>query len=87
MPGATLLSKRTRTVSSSTWPGAARDLGLDAAALTDRVTELAHTLPDAFADAAREDGITALGSDLPGRLTGRIADRAQRCVALLRTTA
>ena len=42
------------------WPDAARDLGLDAAALVDGARELARIAPDAFADAAGAPEVEAL---------------------------
>ncbi|MGO8960646.1 MAG: HipA domain-containing protein [Streptosporangiaceae bacterium] len=65
------------------WPGAAADLGLPADELVDRVRVLAVRAPGAFADAADEPSIKALGSALPGRLTDLVADRAERCARLI----
>lgn len=66
------------------WPGAARELGLAAAAVRDRVGELAAQAPEAFADAAREADVVALRRALPGRLVDLVAERARRCAALLK---
>jgi serine/threonine-protein kinase HipA len=68
------------------WPAAAQDLGVDADELGARVRELAAMAPDAFADAARDQDIALVGSDLPGRLTTLIAERVPRCVQLLDIT-
>jgi len=65
------------------WPAAARDLGLDAGALVDRVIELIDRAPDAFADAAGADDVTRLERQLPGRLLELVAERATRCRKLL----
>lgn len=65
------------------WPAAARDLGLKADVLTERVRELAAVTPQAFADAANAADIKALDRPLPGRLVDLIADRSDRCMRLL----
>jgi len=65
------------------WPGTARDLGLDAEALTDRARELAAAAPDAFAAAAATPDVVALERALPQRLVELVAERAARCAALL----
>jgi serine/threonine-protein kinase HipA len=67
----------------NTWPGAARELGLDDGALVDRVRDLAGITPDAFADAINAPDIVALGRGLPPKLLDLIADRAARCRKLL----
>jgi serine/threonine-protein kinase HipA len=67
----------------NTWPGAARDLGLDAGALVDRVSELASFAPDGFADAVSAPDIVALDRGLPGKLLDLVAARAARCRRLL----
>lgn len=68
------------------WPRAARELGLDAAALVDRVRELAVIAPDAFADAAAAPAVTELANALPARLVDLVADRARRCRDLVEAT-
>jgi len=65
------------------WPTAARDLGLDAGALVDRVLELVDRAPDAFAEAASTQEVRSLERELPGRLVDLIAERAARCRRLL----
>ncbi|HEY1733838.1 MAG TPA: type II toxin-antitoxin system HipA family toxin [Acidimicrobiales bacterium] len=65
------------------WPGAARDLGLDAEALIARVGELAQRVADAFADAAATPDVGRLDRDLPARLVDLVADRAARCRQVL----
>jgi serine/threonine-protein kinase HipA len=67
----------------NTWPGAARELGLDPEALHARVIELARAAPDAFADASKSADVTVLERDLPGRLVDLVADRVGRCIKLL----
>jgi serine/threonine-protein kinase HipA len=66
------------------WPAAAADLRLPADQLVDRVRELAIRAPDAFAEAARAADISALGRALPGTLVDLIADRAKRCLRIIR---
>lgn len=65
------------------WPKAARELGLDATTLADRVRELAELAPDTFADAVAAPEVAALGRPLPARLLDLVADRARRCRRLL----
>jgi serine/threonine-protein kinase HipA len=65
------------------WPRAARELGLDAVALVDRVRDLAVLAPDALADAIAAPEVTALDRRLPARLLDLVADRAGRCLRLL----
>jgi serine/threonine-protein kinase HipA len=67
----------------NTWPGAARDLGLDVAVLMDRIRELATVAPDVFADAAKASGVKGLNSPMPGRLVDLITDRSGRCLQLV----
>jgi serine/threonine-protein kinase HipA len=61
------------------WPGAARDLGIDADALTVRVDELTAIAADAFSQAAATEEVRALHRELPGKLISLIADRVRRC--------
>jgi len=68
----------------NTWPSAARDLGVDAGALVDRVNELASVAPDALADALSAPDIVALDRGLPVKLLDLVADRAARCRELLK---
>jgi serine/threonine-protein kinase HipA len=65
------------------WPEAARDLGVDGDALTDRARELAQIAPEAYADAARAPEVAALKRELPSRLLDLVADRACRCLEAL----
>lgn len=69
--------------SHDTWPGSARDLGLDAEAVAERVRTIARITPDAFADAVKDPAVGSVGSRLPGRLLDLVADRAERCLALV----
>ncbi len=69
------------------WPGAARDLGLDADALLDRVSGLASIAPNAFADAVSAPDIITLDRGLPGKLLDLVAGRAARCRRLLEPAA
>jgi serine/threonine-protein kinase HipA len=68
----------------NTWPRAAADLGLDAERVVARVEELAARAPDAFGEAATAPEVAALERLLPARLVDLVADRVERCVALLR---
>jgi serine/threonine-protein kinase HipA len=61
------------------WLLAARDLGLPPTEVLDRMRKLAALCPDAFADAARSPGVTALGRGLPGKLVDLVSERAGRC--------
>ena len=63
----------------NTWPGAARDLGLDTDLLMSRVDDLTAKAPDAFRDAATTKEVKRLDRELPDRLVALIADRAARC--------
>ncbi len=65
----------------NSWPGAARDLGLDAAVLIGRVDELTARAPDAFRDAADAGAVKRLDRELPENLVSLIADRVARCRA------
>ena len=67
------------------WPAAAKELGLEATYVVDRVRELAMVLPDAFADAANAPDVVDLGRPLPARLVDLVTDRAHRCLVALRT--
>lgn len=74
------------TTDRNPWPRTATELGVDAAALADRVRDLARRTPDAFAEAAAAPSISALGRDFPDRLTGLVAERAARCLRAMETT-
>ncbi|HTZ65540.1 MAG TPA: type II toxin-antitoxin system HipA family toxin [Solirubrobacteraceae bacterium] len=67
----------------NTWPKAAADLGLDTNAVLERVLHLALAAPDAFADAVRAPDVVALDRQLPERLADLVADRVERCLAIL----
>lgn len=62
---------------AGTWTTLASDLGVEADRLRDRAARLAAGAPGAFAKAA--DEVADLGSDLPPRLVGAVAGRAERC--------
>jgi serine/threonine-protein kinase HipA len=68
------------------WPRTAQELGLDAGALVDRARELAGAAPDAFAEAAGAAEVSVLGRDLPGRLSGLVAERVDRCLDVLESS-
>jgi serine/threonine-protein kinase HipA len=67
------------------WPRTARELGLDATALTDRVRDLAARAPAAFSDAVAAPDVSGLNRDLPPRLVDLVSERVGRCAALLST--
>jgi hypothetical protein len=67
----------------TTWPSAARDLGVDAGALVDRERS-ASVAPDAIADAVSAPDIVALDRGLPVKLLDLVADGAARCRELLK---
>ncbi len=67
----------------NTWDKAATDLGLNTDAVLERVVRLATIAPDAFSDAANDEDVVALDRPLPRRLIDLVADRAQRCLAIL----
>jgi len=48
------------------------------------VLALAEQAPDAFAEAAAAPDVAALDRPLPGRLVDLVAERAERCKAILR---
>ncbi len=66
-----------------TWPAAARELGLDPDAARERLLELARRAPDAFAESAVAPEVAMLERPLPERLIRLIADRVERCLAML----
>lgn len=70
----------------NTWPAAARELDLDPDEAQQRLLELAHRAPDAFAESAADPEVASLGGLLPNRLVGLVADRVKRCLAILGET-
>jgi serine/threonine-protein kinase HipA len=69
----------------NTWPRAADDLGLDEERVLARVGDLAARAPDAFAQAAAAPDVETLRRPLPAQLLDLVAERAQRCAAVLQT--
>ena len=67
----------------NSWPRAAKELGVGADVLVDRVRKLALVAADAFSDAASAPAVIELERDLAPRLVDLVADRAARCAALL----
>jgi len=67
----------------NTWGRAAAEMGIDTDFAFDRVRELTGRVAEAFAEAAADPDVVALGRDLPGRLVDIIADRAARCKQLI----
>ena len=70
-------------ITAASWRRAARQLGLDAAQLVDRVAALAVRLPAAFDQAAQDATVRAVAADYADRLCDLIARRAARLAALL----
>lgn len=68
------------------WPRTAKELGVDAAVLTERVADLTARTPDAFAQAAAAPDVQQLERDLALRLVDLISERAARCAAFLETS-
>jgi serine/threonine-protein kinase HipA len=69
----------------NTWTAAAHDLGIAPERALKRVEELAARAADAFAEAASAPEVASLERSLPARLVDLVADRVERCLALLRT--
>ena len=67
----------------NTWGKAADEMGIDRDAVIDRVRELTSRVADAFAEAASDPDIIALGRNLANKLVDLIADRAKRCAQLI----
>lgn len=70
---------RCKAIRPRSWEKLADALAIDREQLLQRARHLAGQLPDAFADAAAADDVTALRSDLPARLLDGVADHAARC--------
>lgn len=66
---------------ASTWTTMAANLRIDADQLRERAAQLVAAAPEAFTKAAAE--VDDLYSDLPARLTDAVAQRAQRCAAMI----
>jgi serine/threonine-protein kinase HipA len=67
----------------NTWPEAARNLGLDPELVIDRVLALARRAPDAFLESAGTTEVVELDSSLPARLVDLVAQRCDRCIAIV----
>jgi serine/threonine-protein kinase HipA len=67
----------------NTWGRAAAEMGIDTDFAFDRVRKLTGRVAEAFAEAAADPDVVALGRDIPGRLVDIIADRAARCRQLI----
>lgn len=65
------------------WSQAALELGLDVAAVTDRVAALVQRAPAAVAEAANAPDVDALRRPLTAQLVDSIAERAQRLLQLM----
>lgn len=68
---------------SKPWMQLGADLGLPADDIRSRARALLEAIPDAFAAVSSTEEVRRLGSDLPGRLTDLVAERAKRCTRLL----
>ncbi len=65
------------------WPAVARELGLDEERTVDRARDLAARVPSAFAEAAADPDVAALGSPLPERMVELLDARARYCHGVL----
>jgi len=68
---------------SPPWSRLAADTGLSPGRVVEIAGELVERAADAFATVAAMPEVTALGSDLPGRLAGLVEARTRICRALL----
>jgi serine/threonine-protein kinase HipA len=71
----------------NTWPKAAKDLGLDPELAVNRVFALARRAPDAFSESAGTPEVVKLDSSLPARFVDLVAERCERCIAILDSSA
>jgi serine/threonine-protein kinase HipA len=71
----------------NTWPKAAKELGLDPELAADRVIALARRAPDAFSASAGTPEVVKLDSSLPTRLVDLVAERCERCITILDSSA
>lgn len=65
------------------WPTAAKELGVDATDLIDRVRELGARVPDCFSDAVRALDGQSLSRSMPTLLVDLVTKRAHRCVSMI----
>ena len=72
-----------RTDRPGAWDKTADEMGLDRDTAITRILNLARKLPTAFDQAAHDNTIQALPTDLPRRLVDQVATRAQHCIELL----
>ncbi len=77
--------KLRRTDRRRAWEHAADELRVDRARLITRVLDLAGRLPAAFEQAADDDALDRLSTDLPDRLATLVSERSARCVKTLST--
>lgn len=68
---------------SRPWKRLSTDLGLNEDEVRERAARLADVTVDAFVSASTEESVRSLGSPLPDRLVGLVADRVRRCRRLL----
>ena len=74
---------RLSDITAASWRRAARQLGLDAARLLERVATLARRMPAAFEQAAQEVAVRAVAADFADRFCDVISRRTTRLGALL----
>jgi serine/threonine-protein kinase HipA len=65
------------------WADAAREWGVDAHALRDRVVDITSRTPDAFADAAGDPDVERLSRKGPARLVDVVSKRSRRLLGYL----
>jgi serine/threonine-protein kinase HipA len=68
-----------RIRTSSMWPKVAGEFALPLDEVRSRAAGLMDVIPDAFADAATDPDVKALGSALPAMLVEGVADRVAQC--------
>jgi hypothetical protein len=61
------------------WPKVAGEFALPLDEVRSRAAGLMDVIPDAFADAATDPDVKALGSALPAMLVEGVADRVAQC--------
>jgi serine/threonine-protein kinase HipA len=69
------------------WPNAARELGLDPELAVERVFALALRAPEAFSESAGAPDVVKLDGSLPARLVDLVAERCERCIKILDSSA
>ena len=75
--------KLRRTDRRTAWEKAADELRLDRSRVIQRVLDLARRVPAALEQAAANDDLATINSDLPQRLLDLVEARATKCAAIL----